>query len=169
MEISVRLKAIRGESGPLAPGSNYVELLARLLEDADIDDKGGGTPLRNRLDTVLKASVNGGGGYLHFGGILSGWTDDGFRTEFRDPWGVASNNQCGHFLTAAHPGLDPIGAYNYARSQSSIGTWIETTSGVPTEEGICYRMIVGHEQVAGPENPDEHRGRTILDTVRPQL
>jgi hypothetical protein len=37
--------------------------------------------------------------------------------------------------------------FAFANSQSSLGTFFEMSSGLPASEGICCRMIVGHEQV----------------------
>lgn len=144
-----RLAAIKTAKGYSSGGTpDYPELLAALFEDTQIDDDAyDAVPLIKRLRTILKASNKGeAGGLVHFSGILYQWHDDGFRTAFLDPW-PSSDNQCGHFLTAVHLGYDPMKGFAFANSQSSLGTFFEMTSGLPASEGICCRMIVGHEQV----------------------
>lgn len=151
-----RLGAIKAAKGYVSGKPDYVELLAALFEDAQIDDGGrfAVLPLVWRLRTILAASNSGeNGGLTHFSGILYGWHDDGFRTAFQDPW-PSSDNQCGHFLTAVHLGFDPMKGFNFANAQNSVATWLETPSdfddtpsGLPIFEGICCRLIVGHEQV----------------------
>jgi hypothetical protein len=171
-----RLAAIRAAKG-YASGApaDYPELLAALFEDAQIDDDGYvAVPLIKRLRTILAASNNGeAGGLLHLSGVLFRWTDDGFAKAFKDPW-PPSNNQCGHFMTAVHLGYDPMKGFAFANSQSSLGTFFEMTSGVPASEGICCRMIVGHEQVADDaafaeirqvKSPSDDEVRTFYNAV----
>jgi hypothetical protein len=146
--IEDRLGAIKAAKGYVSGTPNYPELLASLFEDTQIDDGASvAVPLTQRLGTILSASNKGeNGGLTHFSGILYQWHDNGFRTAFQDPW-PSSNNQCGHFLTAVHLGHEPMKGFAFANSQSSLGTFFEMSSGLPASEGICCRMIVGHEQV----------------------
>lgn len=140
-----RLGAIKAAKG-YASGTpiNYPELLAALFEDAQIDDANSGSfPLEKRLRTILAASTDNAYPWLtHFSGILYKWTDEGFRTAFKDPW-PTSNNQCGHFLTAVHFGYDPSKVF--AAADVMLAT---TVDGVPLTEGTGCRLIVGHEQVS---------------------
>jgi hypothetical protein len=170
-----RLAAIKAAKGYASGTPNYPELLAALFEDAQVDD-GGDTavPLTKRLRTILAASNNGeAGGLTHFSGILYHWHDDGFRSAFLDPW-PSSDNQCGHFLTAVHLGFDPMKGFTFANSQSSLGTFFEMPSGLPASEGICCRMIVGHEQVGDDavlanirqvKSPSDSEVRTFYNAV----
>jgi hypothetical protein len=171
-----RLQAIKSSKG-YGSGTpiDYVELLAALFEDGQIADDNAAVPLVNRLRTILGASSNGAnGGLTHFAGFLAGWSDDGFRTAFKDRW-PSSRNQCGHFLTAVHLGFDPMKGFAFANSQSSLGTFFGmTTSGVPATEGICCRMIVGHEQVGDDawlaairqvKSPSDDEVRTFFNAV----
>ena len=121
-------------------------LLALMFGDPDIDDSAVSSELGDRLDTILTASASGAAGLLHFGGILSGWQERGFWRGFKDPV-ARSNNQWGRFLTAVHLGYRPEKGFMFAHSQSSFGTFYGSVSGVPLFEGICCRLIVGHEQV----------------------
>ena len=151
-DIKARTAAIKQQLGR-ASGIDSVEMLARLCEDDSIDDSGGGNPLQKRLLTILNASADTrNGGLTHFSGILAGWDDTGFRKAFQDPWGAASNNQAGHFLTAVDMGSNPKRTYDYIVSTNNrfvIGA-LTIATGLSKEESICIRLIVGHEQY--PDN-----------------
>ena len=170
-----RLAAIKAAKGYASGTPDYVELLVALFEDAQIDDGGyQAVPLVKRLRTILGASNNGeAGGLTHFSGILYRWHDDGFRTAFKDPW-PSSDNQCGHFLTAVHLGYDPLKGFTFANAQSSWATAFEMPSGLPAFDGICCRMIVGHEQVGDDaylaafrqvKSPSDDEVRTFYNAV----
>jgi RHS repeat-associated protein len=94
----------------------------------------------SRFEAVMAATTSVP--YLNFN---VEFTDSGFKTDFQDPWGDASNNQVGHFLTAANM------AYNSEPGSS--------------EEKFFLTLIVGHEIVgdqkgfyaqwkAGNDNPE---------------
>jgi RHS repeat-associated protein len=95
---------------------------------------------KSRFEEVISATTSLP--YLNFNVMFD---DSGFKGKYKDPWGEASNNQVGHFLTAANMG------YN-----SEPGS---------TEEKLFLTLIVGHEIVgdqkgfyaqfkAGNDNPE---------------
>ena len=131
---------------------DHVDMLAQLFGDDDILDSGTANALQKRLATILGASADArNGGLTHFSGILAGWTDTGFRNAFLDPWGSASNNQVGHFLTAVDMGFNPKRTYDFASNSTWFSLSLLTVgTGIPKEESICVRLIVGHEQY--PDN-----------------
>jgi hypothetical protein len=137
---------------------NDLEYLAQLIEDSTISDTAPGNELQSRLVTILEASSDGsGGGVTHFANILSRCGDRGFRDEFRD-----GSNQVGHFLTAVDMGFRPTKTGNYVRTVGlPEGGYGHQEFAHPAgtiwfswDEQVCVRLIIGHEQVADTDDPD---------------
>jgi hypothetical protein len=138
-------------------GDCDLEFLAQLFEDNTVSDTGSGNELANRLTTILAASSDGtNNGVTHFAGIYQGCRDRGFRTDFKDPWPGASDNQVGHFTTAVDMGFRPMQTFGalpwWARAVSRLfprsifvsDSWNQQF----TADDISIRAIIGHEQVA---------------------
>jgi len=132
-----------------AHGPNYPELLARLFEDDHIDEyslipgpnRKGFKPSEasKRLTTILSASRNKPG--QHFAGIFTGWSDLGFKADFKDPH-PHSRNQCGHFMTAVHLSFAPAILY-----RASALTHLHDLGSSSANRRAARRLAVGHEFV----------------------
>ena len=182
------MPVIRREvAGPMGMSNDYVETLARSFEDRRITEtfisqrlaSGGSTRLRApeaRLLSILDATENKSLQGLQTGGAAAGWHDEGFRAEFRDPH-PSSDNQVGHFLTAARLGYDPdfvgragnagpraqirageqtfgdrirsLAAEALGETGLSIRSSVAPFSSLSNEE-VALRLIIGHEKAPDP-------------------
>ena len=140
-------------------GGNFDDLdyLAQLFEDSSVASTAAGNELQSRLVTIFEASTDGtSGGVTHFGGILGGCKDRGFRDDFKD-----GSNQVGHFLTAVDMGYRPDKTGDYAR-EVGLKPWEEpgkagqmwewarsehTQIDIPWNQKFCISLIIRHEQI----------------------
>jgi hypothetical protein len=141
------------------------ETLARMFEDdAIVDD----STLWGRLAAVLAATehrwVPGIHTPLDVTGLyeLRGFSDVGFRREFRDPWPL-SRDQDGHLLTALALALHPD-----LVARRRFGLRVRDLAGAArdmTDEEVALRLIIGHEKAPDPRATEP----LILVKVRRQF
>lgn len=156
-----RIQQIRDEVG-----GDDAEALARLFEDEEIISD---ESIQGRLEAILAATehrwVVSIRTFLDIPLLqdCKGFSDQGFRAEFRDPW-ACSRDQVGHILTAVGLALYP----EKLEEKRWFGIPIRDLVGAPKDmsnEEVAIRLIIGHEKRPDPGSLDP----LVLPKVRKQF
>jgi hypothetical protein len=155
-----RIHQIRQEAA-----GDDAETLARLFEDEDIVS---GDGVGDRIEAILAATehhwIRGMRTIVDMPGLYEckGFSDRGFREEFRDPW-PCSRDQVGHILTAVGLTLHPEKVESRKLGRR-VRDWVRAPAEMSNEE-VVIRLVVGHEKEPDPRIPDP----LVLVKVRRQF
>ncbi len=155
-----RIREIRQEAG-----GNDAEALARFfLDDTIIGTDGLTGRVKALLESTEQHWFTDVRSWMDLPGLqeCKGFSDNGFRPEFQDPW-FNSCDQAGHFLTAIGLSLYPQ-QLRRAKFWVRMRDWLGAPKDMDDEE-VALRLIIGHEKYPDPYKPDPF----VLPKVRAQF